>query len=183
MGGVRPTSERARQAFFNIVAGQIEGSRFLDLFAGSGVFAFEALSRGASLAVAVDLSRRNVEAIRRSAGDFGVAIETIAEDVLVALHRLRGRFFDLIYADPPYDYDRYDDLLMTIATTLESAPDALVAIEHRRNTSPFSSTAPGIEFVRRAEYGEVWISLFRARVDEATALSSAGASSTPGNPE
>jgi 16S rRNA (guanine966-N2)-methyltransferase len=50
----RPTSERARQAFFNILGERIEGASFLDLFAGSGAFAFEALSRGASRASAID---------------------------------------------------------------------------------------------------------------------------------
>src|SRR5512132_123847 len=54
---VRPTSERARQAFFNIVGPRINGARFLDLFAGSGIFSFEAISRGAKESVAVDSSR------------------------------------------------------------------------------------------------------------------------------
>jgi len=62
-GDVRPTSERARQAFFNIVGERIEGARFLDLFAGSGIFAFEAVSRGAESATAVERDRRAVEAI------------------------------------------------------------------------------------------------------------------------
>src|SRR3954454_15697426 len=78
---VRPTSERARQAYFNIIGERIGGARFLDLFAGSGIFSFEALSRGASTAVAVDLSRQNVAAISRTASEFGVAVRTIAADV------------------------------------------------------------------------------------------------------
>lgn len=158
---VRPTSERARQAFFNIVADRIEGSRFLDLFAGTGIFAVEALSRGASSAVAIELSRRNAEAIRTAALELGVEVETLATDALAGLSRLKGRVFDLIYADPPYDYDRYDDLLMTIDTTLGLTPASLIAIEHRRNTSPFSATPPQLGLLRRAEYGEVWISIFQ----------------------
>ena len=56
---VRPTSERARQAFFNILGERIAGATFLDLFAGSGIFSFEAISRGAALSLAIDSSRRN----------------------------------------------------------------------------------------------------------------------------
>jgi 16S rRNA (guanine966-N2)-methyltransferase len=70
-GDVRPTSERARQAYFNIIGDRIEGARFLDLFAGSGIFSFEALSRGAASATAVD---RNTEQIAKTAAELGVKI-------------------------------------------------------------------------------------------------------------
>src|ERR1051325_981102 len=62
-GDIRPTSERARQAYFNIVGERIRGARFLDLFAGSGIFAFEAISRGAASSTAVENDRRNAAAI------------------------------------------------------------------------------------------------------------------------
>src|SRR5438132_3005988 len=87
---VRPTSERARQAFFNIVAERIAGARFLDLFAGSGIFSFEALSRGAAAATAIDASRQHVAAIAKNAAIFGVEVRTIAEDALAGIKRLPG---------------------------------------------------------------------------------------------
>ncbi|MCU1348457.1 MAG: rRNA ((966)-N(2))-methyltransferase RsmD [Acidobacteria bacterium] len=157
---VRPTSERARQAFFNIVSERIAGATFLDLFAGSGIFSFEALSRGAASATAIDLSRQNIAAIERNALQFGVPVRTIAADVLAGIKRLPGEVFDVIYADPPYDYAGYDDLLMTIDTDLTLAPGGLVAIEHRRNTDPITVTPPGLTRTRRAEYGEVWIDFY-----------------------
>ncbi len=149
-GEVRPTSERARQASFNIVGERIEGARFLDLFAGSGIFAFEALSRGAGSATAVD---RNITTIARTAAQFGIVINAIGGEVLAVLKRLGGPF-DLVYADPPYDYDRYDALVGAIDRV---APDALVAVEHRSRTSPFTHRPAW----RTAEYGEVWITFFK----------------------
>ncbi len=158
-GEVRPTSERARQAYFNIVGERIEGARFLDLFAGSGIFSFEAISRGAAAATAVD---RNVTTIARTATQFGIAIDTIAGEVLSVLKRLTGPF-DLVYADPPYEYDRYDHLVSAIDRV---AADALVAVEHRRRTNPFNrGPRPedrGLRPTRTVEYGEVWIT-FLAR--------------------
>lgn len=181
-GEVRPTSERARQAYFNIVAGRVEGARFLDLFAGSGIFSFEALSRGAASAVAVDTSRRNLMTIASLAKTFGVEVKTIHADLIPSEARdpggLRredhsvsrrtprslaslGMTFDLVYADPPYDFGRYDDLLRTLDTSpLE--PEAIVAVEHRRHTEPFTVEPERLRFWRRAEYGEVWISFFTA---------------------
>ncbi len=158
----RPTSERARQAFFNIIGDRIHGAAFLDLFAGSGAFAFEALSRGAASAVAIDESRHNVEAIDRLAQAWGVGLTTIRSDVLGGIKRVTGQVFDVIYADPPYDYERYDDLLIAIDRQLNLADGAIAAIEHRRNTQPFTAPLMRLHFDRRAEYGEVWISLFRA---------------------
>jgi len=157
---VRPTSERARQAFFNIVSERMAGARFLDLFAGSGIFSFEALSRGAASATAIDVSRQNVAVIERNAEQFGVRVRTIANDALAGIGRLRGEVFDLIYADPPYDYPGYDDLLMTIDSHLTLPPGAIVAFEHRRNTNPLTAEPARLTLMRRAEYGEVWIDFY-----------------------
>ena len=147
---VRPTSERARQAFFNILGDRIIGAEFLDLFAGSGIFSFEAISRGAKSSIAIDSSRRHTEAIAQLAKEFDAAIATITADVLSGITRLGDRVFDVAYADPPYDYAHYDELRQAIG-----GHAALYAIEHRRRHEPFT-VAP----TRRVEYGEVWISLF-----------------------
>jgi len=147
---VRPTSERARQAFFNIVAPRIGGATFLDLFAGSGIFSFEAVSRGAESSLAIDSSRKNCEAIETLAKEFEANITTMTADVIAGIARLGERVFDLAYADPPYDYAQYDELRSAI-----DGHAAFYAIEHRRRHEPFT-----VQPTRRVEYGEVWISLF-----------------------
>lgn len=159
---VRPTSERARQAFFNIVRERIDGARFLDLFAGTGIFAFEAISRGAQSAVAMDASRAQVAAIEKNARTLNVPVRAILSDALPGIKRLQGEVFDVIYADPPYAYERYDELLMSIDEQLPLADEAIVAIEHRRRSEPFRSTPKRLRHSRTAEYGEVWISFFIA---------------------
>ncbi len=158
---VRPTSERARQAFFNIVREEIDGARFLDLFAGTGIFSFEALSRGAREAVAVDSSRFNLAAIEKNAQALGVPVRTMNADAIAGIKRLQGEVFDVIYADPPYAYEKYDDLLKALDES-DLGDGAVVAIEHRRRTEPFSSNPTRLRHARTAEYGEVWISIFTA---------------------
>jgi 16S rRNA (guanine966-N2)-methyltransferase len=157
---VRPTSERARQAFFNIVGSRISGARFLDLFAGTGIFSFEALSRGAASSVAVDSSGRSLSTIERLAGEWQLSIRTLRTEVPGGIKLMAGSEFDLVYADPPYDFASYDELLLAIDSDLRLADDAIVAIEHRRRVEPFTADPHRLHFMRRAEYGEVWISMF-----------------------
>src|SRR2546423_7351402 len=126
--GVRPTSERARQAYFNIVGQWIAGARFLDLFAGSGIFSFEAVSRGAASSTAIEQDKKDAAAIERLAEEWKVPVTVMARDVFTALPRLSERF-DLVYADPPYDFGRYDELVAAIGPVIAGA--ALVAVEHR----------------------------------------------------
>lgn len=161
-GELRPTAERARQAFFNIVGERLQGARFVDLFAGSGAFSFEAVSRGAREAIAIDASRVSTTAIERAARELAVPVRVLNLDVFSGIKRLRGKVLDVIYADPPYDFDRYDDLLMSIDSELTLADEAVVAIEHRRRTQPFKTTPNRLQHSRRAEYGEVWITFFIA---------------------
>jgi 16S rRNA (guanine966-N2)-methyltransferase len=160
-GDVRPTSERARQAYFNIIGDRIQDARFLDLFAGSGIFSFEALSRGAASATAVDLDKWHFEAIATQSATLGVPVKTLAGDVITVLKRLKEPF-DLVYADPPYDYSQYPDLVRTIGE-LPLAADAIVAVEHRRGSLPFEENPGRLHVTRRAEYSEVWITFFAMR--------------------
>lgn len=158
---VRPTSERARQAFFNILGERIHDARFLDLFAGSGIFSFEAVSRGARESVAIDAARAHTAAIEKAASALNVPIRAVSADVFAGIKRLRGEVFDVIYADPPYAYEEYESLLTAIDTEVALATDAVVAIEHRRNSDPFTNTnLTRLRHARRAEYSEVWISFF-----------------------
>jgi 16S rRNA (guanine966-N2)-methyltransferase len=141
---VRPTSERARQAYFNIVGERIEGARFLDLFAGSGIFSFEAVSRGAASSTAVEQNKRYAAAIETLAAEWKAPVTVLAQDVFKALPKL-GRF-DLVYADPPYDFGRYEELVEAAG-----AAGGLVAVEHRRGVHLHGDTR---------EYGEVAITFF-----------------------
>lgn len=155
--GVRPTSERARQAYFNIVGGRIAGARFLDLFAGSGIFAFEAVSRGAASALAVEQDKKYAAAIERLAAEWQAPVTAMARDVFTALPHLDGPF-DLVYADPPYDFGRYDELVEAIGG-IRLSEDALVAIEHRVGTG-FSRSDGRLKPAATREYGEVSLTFF-----------------------
>ncbi len=106
----RPTTEKLRQAVFNSLQGEIEGSLFLDLFAGSGAMGLEALSRGAQAATFVENNSLALRAIRANISKLGATKQTrlLPLHVTKALKLLANekQRFTLIYADPPYrQYD------------------------------------------------------------------------------
>ncbi|HVT04838.1 MAG TPA: RsmD family RNA methyltransferase [Thermoanaerobaculia bacterium] len=164
---IRPTSDKARQAFFNIIGPRIEGSRFLDLFAGTGAFAFEAVSRGAAAVVAVDRSPKSTRLIEATAAQMQVSVETLTADALEALERNWPVPFDVVYADPPYDYVGYQELVDTIDTFLPLAPGATVGVEHRSIGMPFrTDSCQRLIFRRDSRYGNVAISIFDTPDDD-----------------
>ncbi len=99
----RPTSERAKEAVFSTLQFELRGRRVLDLFAGSGQMALEAVSRGAESAVLVDASPRAVEIIKKNVEKthFEAECAVLCADYADAVRRASGRF-DLIILDPPY---------------------------------------------------------------------------------
>ncbi len=148
---VRPTSDRARQATFNRLASMdlIDGGVFIDLFAGSGALGIEALSRGADRAVFVDSSRRSVDVVRANLVSLGIAGEArvVQSD---AFRFLAGtdETFDVALVDPPYDFDRWDELL-------EVLPAAYAVVESDR---PIELPASWAE-VRSSRYGRATIAV------------------------
>ena len=106
---VRPTSDRLRETLFNVLAPRIEGTRFLDLCAGSGAVGIEALSRGAQHVTFVDRSRKMYSFIESNLALCGVPedqAEVVISDVSAFLHSTarRGRW-DIAFFDPPYAAD------------------------------------------------------------------------------
>jgi 16S rRNA (guanine966-N2)-methyltransferase len=112
-GGLRPTSDRARETLFNWLQPALPGTRVLDLFAGSGALGLEALSRGARSAMLVERDPRALASLQASierlhAGDEAVAVRADAKAFLRA--PLHGRF-DVVFVDPPFAAGAWQDVL------------------------------------------------------------------------
>src|SRR5438132_1215848 len=101
---IRPTADRVRETLFNVLGQWLEGQSVLDLYAGTGALALEALSRGAAKAVLVDRDREAQALIRANAESLGFEgrVELLAMPVERAFAALAGRRFELVFADPPY---------------------------------------------------------------------------------
>ena len=101
--GLRPTTDKIKEAIFDVIQFEIEGRIFLDLFAGSGQMAIEALSRGANLASIVDNSLKSINIIKNNLQKSNLAdkAETFNMDYDNFL-KINKRTFDVIFLDPPY---------------------------------------------------------------------------------
>lgn len=151
----RPTSEKARAALFDILGSGIEGRRVLELFAGSGAVAIEALSRGAASATAVD---REASALLANRKALGLELEILAVPAEEAVARLtgEGRLFDLIFLDPPYGTAAALPKAASLSALL--APEGLVVWQTDSSESP--DPGPGLCLRRVARYGRNVFSFF-----------------------
>jgi 16S rRNA (guanine966-N2)-methyltransferase len=120
--GMRPTTELARKAVFDILGDTIEGARVLDAAAGSGAYGLEALSRGASSVTFVESDRKVLkvlkENIERLAERFAVPRVSVAGTSIasfVVSHLPSKSVFDVIFHDPPYDAESQPDLLSLLS--------------------------------------------------------------------
>jgi 16S rRNA (guanine966-N2)-methyltransferase len=135
----RPTSDRVREALFSVVGERVVGARVLDLFAGTGALAIEALSRGAASAVLVEQAPRAIAVIRANleALDLGRVATVRRTKAEAYLRTQRDGPFDLVFLDPPYAIGV--GVLAGLLARLERgalAPGALVAVESSARAEP-----------------------------------------------
>jgi len=131
--GLRPTSERVRETLFNWLAPLIQGSRCLDLFAGTGALGFEALSRGATSAVFVENSRRAATVLEKSAQVLDASGAVVhCGDAAEYVQNARPASFDIIFLDPPFADDRLGELCGQIDACGILAPGGRVYLEQDR---------------------------------------------------
>lgn len=161
----RPTTDFARENIFNVLENidDFEGKSALDLFAGTGAVSFEFLSRGCSEVVAVEQASTQVNFIRsvkEKLGDENLRI--IRGDVFRYIASCT-RKFDFIFADPPYDHPKFEEVVEKILSSEMLKEDTIVVIEHSKARD--FSTLPG--FFQHRVYGSVNFSLFRTgKTDE-----------------
>lgn len=154
--GVRPTSDRVREAIFSALQsrGLIIGARVLDAFCGSGAFAFEALSRGARQATLIDESGAVHKVLRKSVRDLGLGAkaELRKADLITSDKAFREtELFDLVFVDPPYA--QVGALLPFFERLKSHASDACLVLEQDRR-SPFDALdEAGLVVTREAHYG------------------------------
>jgi 16S rRNA (guanine966-N2)-methyltransferase len=152
---IRPTADRLRETLFNVLtAGNpaaLEGSTWLDLYAGTGAVGIEALSRGASKICFVESSPAAVRVIRENLFSLQVTsgFEVIQTDTLKALRKLESESFraDFVFLDPPYKMDKaYTDTLARLAKCSLVGPPTLVIAEHPKKFDP----GEGFGFLKRS---------------------------------
>lgn len=157
----RPTSEKVREAIFNILP-DVEGMQVFDLFAGSGALGLEALSRGAAHATFVDQGKAALTAIRGNLRELGLdsrATVLSGDAVALAARQVPASPWGLVFIDPPYR----SDLAVRSATALAHlAEDAVIVIEHDRRNAPPDQVGSLLRTDQR-RYGDTLVS-FYARV-------------------
>lgn len=160
---LRPTSERVREALFNILGQDLSGFDILDLFAGTGALGFEAISRGAHRAVFVESNPRTVSALRHTAEDLGVDRQArfIVGRVEEVLDRPRlGGPFHVILADPPYDAALEGRLVAGVDSGGLLGLNGILVVE-RDSRNPSGLGQRGLRLVRTAEYGRTALDFFK----------------------
>jgi 16S rRNA (guanine(966)-N(2))-methyltransferase RsmD len=157
---VRPTTDLAKEALFNILLNQIEfeGIKVLDLFAGTGNISLEFASRGASEVISVDRSIHCVNYLKDTSRQHKLTqIKTYREDVFKYLS-IETEQYDLIFADPPYDLNRIPDLPKVIFEKNLLKTDGLLIVEHQSLQNLSNHPA----FVEQRKYGHSSFSFFRS---------------------
>ena len=155
----RPTSEKVREALFNIL-GDVSGASVLDLFAGSGALGIEALSRGASHATFCDLRKPALATLRGNLRDLGVedrATVIAGEAVATAARHVPTVPWNLVFVDPPYASDL---AVRSVQALRNLAPDAVIVIEHDRRNAPPDGLGSLLRTDQR-RYGDTFISFYR----------------------
>ena len=159
--GVRPTSDRVREAIFDILysLGRMEGLQVADLFAGSGALGIEALSRGAASVTFVDRDAGSLAAIRANLGSIGLSeaerdgdATLVRADVDAWVATTVARY-DLVLCDPPYDYEGWENLV-------DRLPGDLVILESGRELTPL----PTWGVIKSKRYGGTIVTVARPQL-------------------
>lgn len=152
----RPTTDRIKETLFNMIQNDLYGCSFLDLFAGSGAIGIEALSRGAKEAVFIDSGTRQVDCIRENLKTTRLyeRAEILGCDVLSGIRKLsgKGRRFDFIFMDPPYDHEYEKNVLEEIHGTSLADEDTVLIVEASLGTDFSWADHAGYRILRSKEY-------------------------------
>ena len=160
----RPTADKVKESIFNSIGPYFDGGIMLDLFGGSGNIAFESLSRGFEKAWIADVNTAPYKTIVKNAKSLGVfdkcnIMQSSYKNVLEQA-RLKGMKFDMVYIDPPYALDVYDEIMNLLATNDLVNDDGLVILECSKSDS-YANDYGSLHKINEKEYRVARISVYR----------------------
>ncbi len=162
---VRPTTDRVREAVFDILGARVEEARVLDLFAGTGALGIEALSRGAARAVFVEPGVASFAALSGNLASLGASgAEVLRTDYRGAIRALsrRGRTFDLVFLDPPYGTGLSAAASAALLRAGLVAPGGTAVVEESARVPEGGFPAPWARVDRR-RYGDTCVTFYEFR--------------------
>ncbi len=164
----RPTADRTKEAIFSMIQFDIEGRKVLDLFAGSGQLALEALSRGAASAVLCDSSREAVDIIKKNAEKTHLTdkCKIHVADANALIGRLNEKF-DLIFLDPPYALKLIPGVLAKMLASGILKTTTVIVCETAAEEDVFCKTDLAVNFniKRQAKYGAAFVTIMQPKED------------------
>lgn len=161
----RPTLDRVKETLFNILQFRIMNAKVLDLFAGSGALGIECLSRGADEVIFADNNRESIDFAKRNLVNIDGLYRILECDYKVALNRLSGKRFDIIFVDPPYGSGLYENALRMIGENEFLSQDGVAICEHNRHDS-LPGEVGGLIKTRVKEIGSVGLSFYEWKEGE-----------------
>lgn len=167
--GLRPTGSRIRETLFNWLQPTLAGSRCLDLFAGSGALGFEALSRGADVSVMIEQDPQVARQLQSNASTLraGESAQIINTNALLYLQGQEPEPFDLIFLDPPFTEDLWQNCIELLETGNWLAPNALLYVELPR--ASILSMSPSWQCYRQKTTSQVTYGLHIKQTNPASA--------------
>lgn len=158
---IRPTSDRSREAVFNILGYKVKNAKILDLFAGTGAMGLEALSRGAAQAVFIDLYCDIIDKNLNLCG-FEKRACVISCDIVTHTipESLSGQKFDLVFIDPPYGKGYIEDILKKKIFIDLLDDDCIIVAEHSCRGN-LQIDVPGLDIYRQKKYSKTIISFMK----------------------
>lgn len=160
---LRPTTGKVREALFDILRGRIGGSRFLDLYAGTGAIGIEALKEGAAELVFVEFSKESIKKISQltQKSGFSEKINIITKRVLPFIEWAEGQgmTFDIIFLDPPYHTDEVVSALSAIGKSHILDKEGVVIAEHFKKRE-LPGRSGKLYKLRDYRYGDSVLSLY-----------------------
>ena len=159
---LRPTTDKVRKHIFDSLGTLVQETKVLDLFAGTGSLGIEALSRGADKITFVDRSRLATSLIKKNLTNIQVTtyVKVICAEVLSYVRRYNDSPFDLIFADPPYEFKHYDELFLLISKSKIMTNRGIFLLECSMRNE-FKLNDPALEVVRDRKIGDTRIMWFK----------------------
>ena len=172
--GTRPTQHIVRKSLFDILGQDLSGLNFLELFAGSGAMALEALSRGAEKVVMVEKDPRCCAVIQENIGKLALDqdpseafdYQLIQQDAFLATKMLHEEqsMFDIVYCDPPYGRGHAKKILKTLEAYDIVQPHCTLIIQHDKK-EPLPEQLGRFSLLRQKIYGHSQVSIFKKTID------------------